>query len=152
MDSRAFFEDLFEQNLYFNGQIISALETNQGAPLKKCIHLVGHLLNAHVIWNSRINSIDFEVKPWSPRVLDELSQLNKDCHDVSIQILRENSLDASVEYATQTGKVFCHKVNELLFQIVNHSTYHRGQIAVEFRRLGVEPLFTDYIYYKMTTT
>lgn len=110
---------------------------------------MGHALNAHVIWNSRINKSLIDINPWCSRELDELSQLNKACHDASIRILRESSLDDSVEYVTQSGKVFNHKVKELLFQIINHSTYHRGQIATGFRQSGIDPLLTDYIYYKM---
>jgi uncharacterized damage-inducible protein DinB len=33
----------------------------------------------------------------------------------------------------------------VLRQIVNHSTYHRGQVAAKLKRLGVEPPITDLI-------
>lgn len=35
----------------------------------------------------------------------------------------------------------------VLRQIVNHSTYHRGQIAAKLKRLGVEPPITDLIWW-----
>jgi uncharacterized damage-inducible protein DinB len=31
------------------------------------------------------------------------------------------------------------------FQVVNHSTYHRGQVNARLRELGVEPPLVDYI-------
>ncbi len=37
----------------------------------------------------------------------------------------------------------------VLRQIVNHSTYHRGQVAAKLKRLGVEPPMTDLIRWVM---
>jgi uncharacterized damage-inducible protein DinB len=34
---------------------------------------------------------------------------------------------------------------ETIFQVVMHSTYHRGQINTRLREVGVEPPLTDYI-------
>jgi uncharacterized damage-inducible protein DinB len=31
--------------------------------------------------------------------------------------------------------------------VVNHSTYHRGQVASKLKRLGVEPPVTDFIFW-----
>ncbi|WP_209331385.1 DinB family protein [Lunatimonas salinarum] len=36
----------------------------------------------------------------------------------------------------------------LFNHIVNHSTYHRGQIATLFRESGLQPVVTDYIMLK----
>jgi uncharacterized damage-inducible protein DinB len=32
----------------------------------------------------------------------------------------------------------------LMQHVVNHSTYHRGQVALTMRQLGAEPLATDF--------
>ena len=37
----------------------------------------------------------------------------------------------------------------VLRHIVNHSTYHRGQVAAKLKRLGVEPPMTDMILWVM---
>jgi uncharacterized damage-inducible protein DinB len=37
----------------------------------------------------------------------------------------------------------------VLRHIVNHATYHRGQVAAKLRRLGVEPPMTDMIFWVM---
>jgi uncharacterized damage-inducible protein DinB len=34
---------------------------------------------------------------------------------------------------------------ETVFQVTSHSTYHRGQVNVRLRELGVEPPLVDYI-------
>jgi uncharacterized damage-inducible protein DinB len=37
----------------------------------------------------------------------------------------------------------------VLRHIVNHSTYHRGQVAAKLKRLGVDPPATDMIFWVM---
>jgi uncharacterized damage-inducible protein DinB len=37
----------------------------------------------------------------------------------------------------------------VLRHIVNHATYHRGQVAAKLKRLGIEPPMTDMIFWVM---
>jgi len=36
------------------------------------------------------------------------------------------------------------KLTHLMQHLANHSTYHRGQLAMAMRQLGAEPLATDF--------
>jgi uncharacterized damage-inducible protein DinB len=38
-------------------------------------------------------------------------------------------------------------LEQLMQHLANHSTYHRGQIASMIRRLGAEPLPTDFAFF-----
>jgi uncharacterized damage-inducible protein DinB len=35
----------------------------------------------------------------------------------------------------------------VLRHVVNHSTYHRGQVASKLKRLGVEQPMTDFVFW-----
>jgi uncharacterized damage-inducible protein DinB len=36
-----------------------------------------------------------------------------------------------------------------LRHVVNHATYHRGQVAAKLKRLGIEPPMTDLVFWVM---
>ena len=40
----------------------------------------------------------------------------------------------------------------MLRHLVNHSTYHRGQVAAKLKRLGVEPPATDLVFWAIEQT
>ncbi len=40
----------------------------------------------------------------------------------------------------------------VLRHLVNHSTYHRGQVAAKLKRLGVEPPATDLVFWAIEQT
>ena len=69
-------------------------------------------------------------------------------HEQSLQILDNVDLDKMIHYNNTKGEASVNSVRDILFHVINHSTYHRGQIATEFRQNGLDPLVTDYIYYK----
>ena len=56
-------------------------------------------------------------------------------------------LERIIEYKNMQGKHFRYPLRALLQHVVNHSTYHRGQVATQLRELGVKPLSTDLLRY-----
>jgi len=52
-----------------------------------------------------------------------------------------------VEYKNMKGKPFRYPLRALLQHVVNHSTYHRGQVVTQIREVGGKPLSTDLLRY-----
>lgn len=86
---------------------------------------------------------------WTVRALSEMERKDSENFFDSVGIINRYDLQHPVTYTTFKGDLFTHSVLDILYHIINHSTYHRGQIALEFRKGRIDPLLTDYIYFKM---
>lgn len=51
----------------------------------------------------------------------------------------------------RAGKIFILEFEEMFFHIVNHYTYHRGQIVMALKLLGKEVPMTDYVPHRFST-
>ncbi len=139
--------DLFEYTYHFNKEMIQIIAENLKKIDEKTIGLINHTLNAQQIWNSRIlGGISFEV--WQINPFENLDDINQQNFNRSIEIVEEYDIDQRVQYKNSKGTKFENTVFEMLFQAINHSTYHRGQINSLLKKNGIDPVLTDYIFYK----
>jgi len=139
--------DLFEYTFHFNKEIIKVIAENLGKVDEKTISLINHTLNAQQIWNSRIlGEQTFEV--WQINPFETLEEINQRNFEKSIEIINNFDPDQKINYQNSRGADFENTVFEMLFQVINHSTYHRGQINSLLKQNGIDPILTDYIFYK----
>ncbi|HMG67204.1 MAG TPA: DinB family protein [Chitinophagaceae bacterium] len=147
---KGFFKELFEYNHHFNEEVISVLNENKGKASEKCMSLLSHILNVHQIWNGKFQPELAPYGSWEIHQIQGCHEINSKNFEGSILIIDKYDLNRMIQYSNSKGHIFNNTARDILFQIINHSTYHRAQIATEFRQNGLEPILTDYIYYKMT--
>jgi uncharacterized damage-inducible protein DinB len=145
---KIFFKELFGYSHHFNQQLVTIFKEQRTSTPEKSVKLFNHILNAHQIWNSRIMQDQKPFGVWDIHPPEELKEIDHTNYTNSIRILEQPDLNNIIKYTTSKGNSYTNSVQDILFHIINHSTYHRGQIAMEFRQNGVEPLATDYIFYK----
>jgi len=139
--------DLFEYTYHFNNEMIIIISENISKVDEKIISLINHTLNAQQVWNSRIlNEESFQV--WQINSFEKLEVINNQNFQASIEIIENSDFDQRIEYQNSKGTKFENTIFEMLFQAINHSTYHRGQINSLLKQNGIEPVLTDYIFYK----
>lgn len=139
--------DLFEYSYHFNQEMIKIISENLEKVDEKTISLINHTLNAQQIWNSRVlGEASFEV--WQINPFENLQEINHQNFKKSIQIVESSDVDQRIEYQNSKGTKFENSIFEMLFQAINHSTYHRGQINSLLKQNGIAPILTDYIFYK----
>jgi uncharacterized damage-inducible protein DinB len=143
-----FFIELFEYNYNCNGKLTEAFTTHPNEISERATKLYNHILNVHQVWNCRIEPNQAPLGAWDIHPLQELATLDGMNHQNSLLIFDKYDLNQSIEYRSTKGEPFNNSVKDILMHIINHSTYHRGQIATEFRQNGLEPVITDYIFYK----
>ena len=59
----------------------------------------------------------------------------------------DESLGKMITYVNTKGETWTYTLWQMLQHLVNHSTYHRGQITTMLRQLGAEPATTDFLVY-----
>lgn len=65
--------------------------------------------------------------------------------------LWEADLQRQIAIRTRAGVESVQPLAATLTHVVNHATYHRGQVATLLRQLGAEPIATDlFLYYHET--
>lgn len=61
--------------------------------------------------------------------------------------LTQEDLNRVMEYKTLKFGVYRNPLWQSMQHVVNHGTYHRGQIATMLRQLGAKPVATDLIFF-----
>jgi uncharacterized damage-inducible protein DinB len=61
--------------------------------------------------------------------------------------LSDDSLRSTVRYRTTEGDTYEAPLWQLMRHVVNHSTYHRGQVATMLRQLGATAPATDLVVF-----
>lgn len=115
----------------------------------KVFRLFSHILNAHHIWLSRIEQQTALYGVWQIQETSHFEEVDKTNHQKTNTILGTAiNFSQIVAYQTSSGTSFENTLTDILMHVINHSTYHRGQIASIIREKGYDPPVTDYIFYK----
>ena len=147
---KGFYLDKFQYTFDKNQQMIAYLNENVSELNEKIHVLISHTLNAHEIWMTRILKVPSKYGVWQLQEYSDMIEIDYQNFELTKQILAEKDLNEKVAYKTSTGESYSNVLNELLFHVVNHSSYHRAQINSELKNLGLKPLITDYVFYKRT--
>lgn len=111
-----------------------------------------HILGAEWIWWKRWHGESPAKFPneWDVSTFEALQQVWQQ-HDQAYRAfgesLSEGDLDRNIVYHNIKGDKFENKLGDLCRHVLNHSTYHRGQVTTLLRQLGAEAVSTDLIFY-----
>ena len=65
--------------------------------------------------------------------------------------LSDSDAEASIDFVFIGGGQGALSRDAILLHVVNHGTYHRGQLVTMLRQLGAEPIGTDFIQFVRLT-
>lgn len=151
---------LYDYNTWANHrqlQAASKLTTDQfvkslGSSFSSVRDTLAHIYGAEWIWLERFQGR-------SPASLPDTAQFN----DVAglqarwnefeprlmnfVRELKQADLDRVMEYKTLKFGVYKNPLWQSMQHLVNHGTYHRGQVTTLLRQLGAEPILTDLMHF-----
>jgi len=113
--------------------------------------LLSHLVSAQRIWLNRILGREVYVNPWEKQIVQEcISQSTAITAEWInlIESFKEKDFEKRIDYANTKGEKFSNTVKDIVIHVINHSTYHRAQIAQKVKALGEKPATIDYIVYQ----
>lgn len=150
---KKYFLKLYSYNDWANKKVINCLKKQQVAD-DKVLLLMSHTLSALYIWLARITGKSAEPYPlWKQYSLAELEVM---CNEIGqhwlAYITEHESFDRELSYNNYVGDPYKNNVENIMIHLVNHSTYHRAQVATLLRQNGFEPVNTDFITYDRVIT
>jgi uncharacterized damage-inducible protein DinB len=142
----------FEFEYWSNTMILNSLKTLKEKD-DRATTLFSHLLSSHCMWLSRLNKTEFTCTLFQERTLVECEIVMKENLQGWQQYLAnktDNDLQQTIEFmsaweANPSKRKMT--IEDAITHIINHSSYHRGQIVVSIKGKVDELPLSTYIMY-----
>lgn len=145
---KVYFKKLYAYNAWANKKVLKCLKDQQISD-PKTLGLLSHLVAALFIWLRRIKGQPpSELPLWGTFTLEELDSMISESASLWLEFIEgQEKFDRELSYTNYVGEPYTNNVEQIMIHLVNHSTYHRAQIALLIRQAGFEPVNTDFITY-----
>jgi uncharacterized damage-inducible protein DinB len=157
MDVRPF-QLLFEYNRWANRrtrEAVARVSPEQftreiGGSYGSLRNTIAHLIASEWVWLRRWKGTSPTAPPFREDALT-LESLGSEWQAIELETqafidsLTAESLEQNILYSNTRGQPFSEPLWQQLQHVVNHSSYHRGQVVTLLRQLGGEPIGTDLI-------
>ncbi|HEX6252555.1 MAG TPA: DinB family protein [Gemmatimonadaceae bacterium] len=152
-------QGLYAYNRWANQRFLDATEGLSAEELERDLRssfpsvkaTLEHILQAEWIWLERWNGVSpTEIPPWDTGTHAALrAQWRRIEQDQLAYVggLTDELLQRVIDYRNFASQPFSQPLWQLLRHVVNHSTYHRGQVATMLRQLGHPVPVSDLVVY-----
>lgn len=139
---------LYQFNAWANDRVIACLK-RQSVTDEKILSVFGHVLAAQFLWLHRIRGLaPPDVKLWGDYSLERLIEMETSANQQWLDfVTTEHDFNRDLTYKNYVGDLYTTNVEMIMIHLVNHCSYHRGQVAMLLRQKGYEPINTDFITY-----
>jgi uncharacterized damage-inducible protein DinB len=151
---------LFEYNSWANHRSLEAasrLETEQfvhplGSSFGSVRDTLAHIYGGEWIWLERFQGRSPSSLPDSTQFRD-IGSLREHWDELEARLLTfvngltQTDLDRAMEYKTLKFGVYSNPLWQSMQHLVNHGSYHRGQVTTLLRQLGAQPIATDLMHF-----
>ena len=121
------------------------------APGIRAFALAAHIQAARLLWLSRLAGTPAPDRIFFDRAeLGEIERMTADADagwDRFVDNLSIEELGSIARYTSQAGNAHECTAADIITHVINHGTYHRGQIAMLVAQASGEPAVSDFIFY-----
>jgi uncharacterized damage-inducible protein DinB len=144
----AYFKKLFDYDFWANERCLTSWAATM-APPEEAVQKMSHVLLAKNVWMARLMDMPSSALTGvlSIEAARELNTELKNRMVIYLSKLDEKQLSERVAYQNTQGAGYQTVLSDILAHIVNHGSYHRGQIALLLKKAGGPPTHVDYIGY-----
>jgi uncharacterized damage-inducible protein DinB len=151
--------ELYAYNRWANRRILgaaAALEPeafgkDMGSSFPSVRDTLVHILAAEWVWLARWQGTSPTGLPsWDLATCDEVRKRWAEVEgeqQAFVEALTEADRRRVIAYRDTSGRAWETELGHMLRHVVNHSSYHRGQVITMLRQLGAETVGTDLIRY-----
>ena len=145
---KKYFLKLYQYNGWANDRVLNCMKS-QVVKDEKILTLMGHILAAQYLWLHRVRALPApKVKLWGSYTLAQLLDMAPDIGKQWLEFVEStDEFDRELTYRNYVNDLYTNNVETIMIHLVNHSSYHRAQIAMLLRQKGMEPVNTDFITY-----
>ncbi len=151
---------LYDYNAWANRRMLdacSALTDEQftrdlGSGFRSARDTLVHIMEVEWLWLERWHGRSPTTLP-PPEQYPNLAGIRARWAAIKDSLLRfvaglsPMDLERVMEYCNLRGNRFAYPLRSMLQHLVNHGTYHRGQVTTMLRQLGSQPRPTDFLRY-----
>ena len=153
-------QQLFDYNAWASHRALDAAEKLSPAQFVQRIEssfpsvrdTLAHIYGAEWIWLERFQGRSPSGLPASAEFTD-VGSLRQHWLEHEEQLLNfvrgltQADLECDMEYKTLKFGVYRNPLWQSLLHVINHGTYHRGQVTTMLRQLGAQPILTDLMHF-----
>ena len=150
---KQYFLKLYQYNAWANNRVINCL-SRQTVGDEKILNIMGHIVAAQFLWLHRIKGLPpAKVKLWGEYSLPQVTTMAEEVGKLWLEFVEStDNFNRELTYNNYLGEPYINNVEMIMIHLVNHSSYHRAQIALLLRQKGHEPINTDFITYDRVIT
>ena len=151
---------LFAYNRWANGRTLDTASPLSPEEFRRNLHssfssirdTLAHILAAEWIWLERWRGtspkvfLDANEFPGLPSLRERWATLERGQSKLLASV-DDAALARDLSYVNTKGETWTYALGRMMQHVVNHSSYHRGQVAAMLRQLGHRPVSTDLLVF-----
>ena len=143
---KAHFARMIAYNEWANQRVLDKLA--QHPDQTESLGKLAHIALAEKVWLSRLEGNPQKMDIFQNLSSEEIRNLLEEVKpkwQLSLKLAEQSGFSSMLDYQSVKGDPFSNTLSDIFTHVLNHSTYHRAQVATLLRQQNIEPVVTDFI-------